>query len=120
MNSSITMRARTGFIVLACAALVVVGAIPANATTGAVSCGGSSETTLNGNQSGGTSLSATTNYSLQCGGVGHMGRTNVNGQLLWSSSASLVSGKTYNSRTYYGAIDRSRHYHNGTYNTLIH
>lgn len=120
MRNVTTLRLRTGAVALVVACLAVAAAIPANAASSTISCGGSSEAITNGNQSGGNSISITTNNSLNCAGVGHMAKTNVNGQLLWSSGPTLVWNKTYNSRTYYGAMHTSRHYHNGSYDPLYY
>lgn len=111
-------RARIGASLVACLAISVLGTLPANAATGTISCAGSSESIANGNTGGGNSVSITTNYSLNCGAVGNRAQTNINGQILWASMPALVSGKTYYSRTYYGAMYKSRHYHNGTSNDL--
>jgi hypothetical protein len=77
-------------------------------------CGGAQENIANGSVGNGTSFSATTNYGLRCGSVGNRAQTNINGQLLWSSYQTPVAGRTYYSRTYYGAMYVSRHYYLGT------
>jgi hypothetical protein len=91
-----------------------MAAVPANANANYIYCGGAQENIANGNVGNGTSFSTTTNYSLRCGSVGNRAQTNINGQLLWASMPALVAGRTYYSRTYYGAMYLSRHYYLGT------
>jgi hypothetical protein len=120
MKTNSKVRARIGLAAAACAGLVLCVAAPASATGSTIGCAGSTESILNGNQSGGNSISITTNYSLACGGVSNRARTNVYGQILWSSYQTPVSGQNYYSRTYFGSMYMSRHYHNGTSNDLYY
>lgn len=109
-----------GMAAMACAAVAMLVAAPASATSSTINCAGNSENIVNGNRSGGGSVSITTNYSLACGGVSNRARTNINGQILWSSYQTPVSGNTYYSRNYAGSMYMSRHYHNGTHNNMYY
>ena len=105
--------ARGVFAIAAAAALVVAGGVPASAAVSEIVCQSAIETINNG-----TYFSQTQNRNLKCGGVGNRAYININGQLLWSSYQTLVSGKTNYYRSYAGVVWTSRHYHNGTFNDL--
>lgn len=97
---------------------VLIPALPASAATGTINCGGNSATILNGNTGGGNSIARTYNYDASCGSVAHGAYVNQNGQVLWVGASSWSSATGIISRTFYGAMQSSRHYHNGTYNNL--
>lgn len=104
-------------------ALLAVGAallpaLPAAAATSSIACGGYVETILNGNTGGGNSIARTYNTNGACGSVGHAATVNQGGQILFIPRNSWSTTKGTITRTFYGSMQSSVHYHNGTSNTL--
>ena len=92
-------------------------ALPAAAGQESIACGVYVETILNGNTGGGNSIARTYNSHGTCGSMSLYAYTNQYGQILRSSTAYSSATGTF-SRTYFGAMQRSYHGHNGTSNTL--
>jgi hypothetical protein len=112
MNKS-KVWARAGLAIVTAAVLTVAGGVPASAAVDDILCQSSIETINNG-----TYFSQTQNRNLKCAGVANRAYININGQLLWSSYQTPVSGKSNYYRSYAGVVWTSRHYHNGTYKDL--
>lgn len=103
-------------------AFAIAIAVPANAGASGMTCNDgevASYVPISNGNSGSSSWAQTSNATGACGTVSHSAYVNQYGSWTYVPRGGYSSAQTIVSRTFYGTMSYSRHYHNGNLNTKL-